>query len=305
MSAACPPGEERGTISRTREVAASHVGRRPVTGTPARDRPRGGRVQEAADDARVSTRTAWAFIWLPVALTAAVLASVLHPPLFVFLTAEDSVLEWGQFTCFLAASLFGAAAAARLLPEQRAPGLLLAMFAVAAFLAAGEEISWGQRVFGWGTPASLASVNHQGETNLHNITAIPVQKTFNLLQLAAGLYGSVFAVACRAVLRRRPFLVDLLLPALFLAPCFFLMFAYRFARLTVLTEMRFVLVKVGELPELTLALGLAGFAFVAMRRAVPPTGPDAKDPGDARATGPSPGSRATGQAGSAVTPPGT
>lgn len=32
-----------------------------------------------------------------------------------------------------------------------------------------EEISWGQRIFGWGTPGNLSQINYQGETNFHNI----------------------------------------------------------------------------------------------------------------------------------------
>ncbi|MFN8476230.1 MAG: hypothetical protein U0074_00170 [Kouleothrix sp.] len=39
---------------------------------------------------------------------------------------------------------------------------------MAAFLIAGEEISWGQRLFGW-QPSDLAAINHQGETTVHNI----------------------------------------------------------------------------------------------------------------------------------------
>lgn len=37
------------------------------------------------------------------------------------------------------------------------------------FLGCGEEISWGQRIFGWGTPEGLRQHNVQGETTLHNI----------------------------------------------------------------------------------------------------------------------------------------
>ena len=32
-----------------------------------------------------------------------------------------------------------------------------------------EEISWGQRIFGWSTPERLENLNAQQETNLHNI----------------------------------------------------------------------------------------------------------------------------------------
>ncbi len=37
------------------------------------------------------------------------------------------------------------------------------------FFGFGEEISWGQRIFGWGTPEAMKAVNVQGETNIHNL----------------------------------------------------------------------------------------------------------------------------------------
>jgi hypothetical protein len=37
------------------------------------------------------------------------------------------------------------------------------------FVAFGEEISWGQRIFGWSTPESISAINHQQETNIHNL----------------------------------------------------------------------------------------------------------------------------------------
>lgn len=47
------------------------------------------------------------------------------------------------------------------------PGLLL--LAGVMLLACLEEISWGQRLFGIKTPEAIARVNHQKETNLHNL----------------------------------------------------------------------------------------------------------------------------------------
>lgn len=44
--------------------------------------------------------------------------------------------------------------------------LLLALFFLVAF---GEEISWGQRIFGWETTSSYREINTQDETNLHNL----------------------------------------------------------------------------------------------------------------------------------------
>ena len=45
---------------------------------------------------------------------------------------------------------------------------LLAL-ALLFFICAGEEISWGQRLFGWETPASMKELNAQQETNIHNL----------------------------------------------------------------------------------------------------------------------------------------
>lgn len=45
--------------------------------------------------------------------------------------------------------------------------LLLGLFLI---FCSGEEISWGQRIFGVRTPEYMMEVNDQGETNLHNLT---------------------------------------------------------------------------------------------------------------------------------------
>jgi len=45
-------------------------------------------------------------------------------------------------------------------------------FLILAFiflLGSGEEISWGQRIFGWETSEGYGQVNRQNETNLHNL----------------------------------------------------------------------------------------------------------------------------------------
>ncbi|NMO13629.1 hypothetical protein HPC49_31225 [Pyxidicoccus fallax] len=54
-------------------------------------------------------------------------------------------------------------------PEWRMRAPAFVALGLLFFLGAGEEISWGQRLFGWGTPEALAQVNVQQETNLHNL----------------------------------------------------------------------------------------------------------------------------------------
>ena len=47
--------------------------------------------------------------------------------------------------------------------------ILTSIYALAFFFAAGEEISWGQRIFGIESTEFFTENNYQGETNLHNL----------------------------------------------------------------------------------------------------------------------------------------
>lgn len=71
--------------------------------------------------------------------------------------------------------------------------------AVVFFFAFGEEISWGQRVFGWQTPESLLETNQQQETNIHNLvffhgdSILNMSRMFNLFWLG---YCVVLPILC-------------------------------------------------------------------------------------------------------------
>ena len=87
------------------------------------------------------------------------------------LVAEDGPVEW------VGATAWGIAAIAFLLAlrgrRRGAPHpLWLLGLALISLLAAGEEISWGQRVFDYETPSSVAESNLQREMNLHNLRAL-------------------------------------------------------------------------------------------------------------------------------------
>lgn len=93
----------------------------------------------------------------------------------------------------------------------------------------GEELSWGQRIFGWGTPSFLAEINSQSEINLHNINT---QLAQNILYFGGWLLLIGFAFwreSLTKLLRKCPkarldFLIDWLPPG-----CFVGLFAVGFA----------------------------------------------------------------------------
>ena len=66
------------------------------------------------------------------------------------------------------------------------------------FFGAGEEISWGQRIFGFKTPQSLAQVNKQDELNLHNLTIMENSKLFTADRLF-DIFWFLFGVLTPAI----------------------------------------------------------------------------------------------------------
>jgi hypothetical protein len=182
---------------------------------------------------------------------------------FGFLTAEDASLEWMQFAALAVALVFGVLMAGSLLRRgQRLAALAYLLFALGCFFIAGEEISWGQRILGLETPEGVAALNHQQEINVHNIPA--AQTAGHVMQLAAGLYGSIGAWLIRR--RHRGEIVNLLVPPLFLSAGFFVMFAYRAVRVTLFPAPDHTVVEFGEWPEFCFALALAAFALLGWRR---------------------------------------
>ncbi len=47
--------------------------------------------------------------------------------------------------------------------------LFFLLLAIILFFGGAEEISWGQRIFGFATPRSMAEINYQHECNVHNM----------------------------------------------------------------------------------------------------------------------------------------
>lgn len=204
----------------------------------------------------------WAIVAFvaPVAGAAVVGVTVLHTGVYHALVREDSVLEWLEFGGYAAAAALAAWTAVRLQRGGRI-GLALAFGALAlcCALAAGEEISWGQRIFGLDTPGELERVNRQRELNVHNVESI--ERGFALTLVVASLYG-----LAAPWLVRRPWLV---VPPVFLSSAFLVTFTYVASRLLFFPHPHYDLAKYSEWPELCFAGALAAFSFLSWRRTRP------------------------------------
>lgn len=76
---------------------------------------------------------------------------------------EDHLFEWLTAVSFLIVSVIS------LIIFFKTRNFIHLFFAVLFFGGFGEEISWGQRIFGFKTPETMEQVNVQQEFNVHNI----------------------------------------------------------------------------------------------------------------------------------------
>ena len=91
---------------------------------------------------------------------------------------------------------------------------------IAFLFAAGEEISWGQRILGFGTPDFLLGWNGQGEFNAHNI------KSYTANAVVRNLVLLLCTVTCAAFFCRKDALVGIPLPSILLVFGFLASVAY-------------------------------------------------------------------------------
>ncbi len=104
---------------------------------------------------------------------------------------ESGAIEWVTVV-FLLVGIFYAAGALRFVIGRGVRWLCgwVVLLLLGAVYFAGEELSWGQHVFQWGTPEEWRRLNDQQETNLHNVHALFDQLPRALLTLGA-LVGGV------------------------------------------------------------------------------------------------------------------
>ena len=83
---------------------------------------------------------------------------------------EDGPVEYGTALMLLVSALVLAWQAVRQFRlGQALAGVCLVVYALIFVFGTGEEISWGQRIFGLETPDYLMERNYQEEITLHNI----------------------------------------------------------------------------------------------------------------------------------------
>lgn len=180
---------------------------------------------------------------------------------FVYQTAQGdgTVLQDGEFgilerlqAVVLSIALVGAI----MLAWRAGPGhlrLWLILISVGLFLILGEELSWGQWVVHWRTPAWFAAYNSQGETNLHNLGRYANSVPRNAMRFAILLGGGVYPLLRRFLSSDPRFLAPWLAPRLWgVSPAFFAFFVACVGHFPALAAVRYEadLFELNEMEEL-------------------------------------------------------
>ena len=106
---------------------------------------------------------------------------------FLWLVQEDGLLESTGALLFLGAAIlffllffrkssFVRAEDASYF-DKRTKRIFFFLLGLLFVVLLGEEISWGQRIFGWATPEGIAERNMQGETTIHNLDFFHPEET--------------------------------------------------------------------------------------------------------------------------------
>jgi hypothetical protein len=116
-------------------------------------------------------------------------------PFDVFFEAvkEDHIVEYAQFWVLFLGSI-GCAWHGWTAVKLRQPVLALffSICTLGLFFVAGDEISWGQRIFGIESSQAITQVNAQNETTVHNLYAVQWAVIYGYIALSLfGSYGAV------------------------------------------------------------------------------------------------------------------
>lgn len=191
-----------------------------------------------------------------------------------WLEGEDGLSEWWSVATYLvAAGLAGATFWALRTTRHTKLRYLYLVLAVAFFLGAMEEISWGQRLFGWGTPAAFEEINFQDETTIHNVNFA------NNVIFEALFWGSALGMAAglwrlTANLRGLSDRMRLFLPSLTMAPALLMIMVWRTGDIWESANIARLFMdhynhgpRGSEVPEVMLGLCIVMYTFTNLRQA--------------------------------------
>jgi hypothetical protein len=117
------------------------------------------------------------------------LVGLTNEPLYERLIHEDGPIEVATLLLAICTAVVAGVVAYELAKSDEPKWLAVcwAAFAIGSLILAGEELSWGQRQFGFAGPDALVARNVQDEANVHNLLT---PWALSAAYTAVGVYGA-------------------------------------------------------------------------------------------------------------------
>lgn len=109
--------------------------------------------------------------------------------IYEILISEDGIVESSTVIAFIGAVFTAVFYLIRKNNKKQTAFFLTAIILVSLFVI-GEEVSWGQRIFGFHTPEFFSQYNDQNETTLHNLVIAGIK--VNIIIFSDLLYILVY-----------------------------------------------------------------------------------------------------------------
>ncbi|MFW8637504.1 hypothetical protein [Cribrihabitans pelagius] len=209
-----------------------------------------------------------------VVLVLLIAAAEAFPHALIELADEDGIVENLTALLFFISGLVFFWSAYKAHTSQRRKGAFtvyfLAAWGVLLVVFAGEEISWGQRIFDFATPEAIERANKQNEFTIHNLSFFDSYG-------GTGAYASMLMLSVGLVLpildRFLPIIGKIGIPVPSLSCCILFVGAYLYGLYFKLipakfeAELQFVyFFRAIEVRELILSLATICFAYELLRR---------------------------------------
>jgi len=210
----------------------------------------------------------WAVFVTPILLMGHLIMLQWNYPHLIFakLKQEDGLFEYLTFAAYLVTSFFAVQTLRRVIRGFSAEWrrvILVAMFslaAIGAFLIAGEEISWGQRLLGVETPPEIVEISSQEDLTFHNLKSVIGLVYFSYAGL--GIYAAALGMVMLVVLQRLPSALrpwaQILIPKWYWSLFFVPMVVYVYLRET---DGYVTFGHWEEVSEMVFSFGIAGFIW--------------------------------------------
>ncbi len=138
----------------------------------------------------------------------AIFCNFFYPGSLLELLKEDGWAEWSTFFSLILNSIlcFLIFLKSRKEVNNKKAFTTYLISGLVFFFGAGEEISWGQRIFGIETPQKLKEINLQGEVNLHNLIIGGVKVNKVLFSLLPAIIIIIYFFILPQLIKRNNFI---------------------------------------------------------------------------------------------------